>query len=234
MTTGDELRPLGRDEVRAIDREAADRLGLPTLVLMENAGRGAAEFLRERAGGGPCRVVVLCGPGNNGGDGAVVARHLDAWGWPVRVVWTAPADRLRGDPAVQRGILEKAGIAQEHDDGSIDPAAAIAGADRVVDGLLGTGLTRAVEGRLREWIEAVNASGRPALALDLPSGLDCETGGPLGAGGPGGRDGDLRGPEAGLRRARGADYLGAVRVVEIGVPGCLLAPFRRPASGGRP
>src|SRR5947209_7460838 len=89
------VRPLSRDEVRSIDARAAEGLGLPTLVLMENAGRGAAEWLRSRVGGG--RVVVACGPGNNGGDGGVVARHLDGWGVTVKVVWFARADRIAGD-----------------------------------------------------------------------------------------------------------------------------------------
>src|SRR4051794_8321253 len=79
------IRPLSREEARSID-EQAEALGLPTLVLMENAGRGAAEWLRERVDH-PSRVVVACGPGNNGGDGGVLGRHLDGWGWPVRVVW---------------------------------------------------------------------------------------------------------------------------------------------------
>src|ERR1700726_360961 len=101
------LRPLARDEVRGIDARAADEFKIPTLVLMENAGRGAAEALRDHLADGPARVLILCGPGNNGGDGGVVARHLDAWGYAVRVVWFADPARLRGDAAVQWGILER-------------------------------------------------------------------------------------------------------------------------------
>jgi NAD(P)H-hydrate epimerase len=98
------IRPLSRAEVRGIDARAAGDLGLPTLVLMENAGRGAAAWLAGRAAP-QTRVLILCGPGNNGGDGGVLARHLDAWGYPVRVVWFASADRLQGDAAVQWRIL---------------------------------------------------------------------------------------------------------------------------------
>src|SRR5579871_781604 len=98
------LRPLSRAEVRSIDARAAEELGLPTLVLMENAGRGAAERLRARLREGD-RVALACGPGNNGGDGGVVARHLDAWGHPVRVVWFADPAGLRGDAATQHSIL---------------------------------------------------------------------------------------------------------------------------------
>jgi len=85
------IRPLSREEVRSIDARAAGELGLPTLVLMENAGRGAAEWLRGRLGERG-RAVIACGPGNNGGDGGVVARYLDAWGFEVRVAWFARAD----------------------------------------------------------------------------------------------------------------------------------------------
>ncbi len=108
-----DIRPLSRDEVRGIDARAADELGLPTLVLMENAGRGAAAWLRDHIGDPQGRpVLIACGRGNNGGDGGVVARHLDAWGFAVRVVWLARADGLAGEAAVQANILGKAGIEQ--------------------------------------------------------------------------------------------------------------------------
>src|SRR6516165_7347885 len=207
------LRPLSRAEVRRLDVQAAEQLGLPSLLLMENAGRGAAGWLAELAGpippdagGRPCshpasipdpdvprgpaspRVLILCGPGNNGGDGGVVARHLDAWGFAVRVVWFARGDQLRGDAAVQWNILAKSGVEQSawfeaHLAEAIDPAALaplLADADWLVDGLLGTGLSRPVEGPLHSVIEAMNGSGKPIFALDLPSGLDADTGRPLG------------------------------------------------------
>ncbi len=84
---------------------------MPTAILMENAGRGAAKLLRIRQ---PTmrHVLILCGPGNNGGDGGVVARHLDAWGVSVRVVWVAEPSRLKGDAALQWSILERSGVDQ--------------------------------------------------------------------------------------------------------------------------
>jgi NAD(P)H-hydrate epimerase len=220
------IRPLSRDEVRSIDARAADELGLPTIVLMENAGRGAAELLRESAGTATARVLVLCGPGNNGGDGAVVARHLDAWGWPVRVGWAAEPDRLRGDAAVQRSVLGRSGIDQQTiaDPSTIGPE--LEQAEWVVDALLGTGLTREVQGPTRSLIEAVNASGKPVLALDLPSGLDCDTGRPLGLAIRARMTASFVSRKLGFDAPGAADYLGEVRVVEIGVPGLLLDPFR--------
>lgn len=131
------LRAMSRDEIRCLDVQARDMLGLPMSLLMENAGRGAAAWLAEivgaippHAGGRPfslplCdkirdithgpalpKVVILCGPGNNGGDGGVVARHLNAWGFPIRVFWYAHKAQLRDDVALQWKILDKSAIDQ--------------------------------------------------------------------------------------------------------------------------
>jgi NAD(P)H-hydrate epimerase len=223
------LRPMTRDEVRGLDARAAGELGLPTLVLMENAGRGAAAWLRQRAGDTAPRVVVLCGPGNNGGDGGVVARHLDAWGWPVKVAWLAAPERLRGDAAAQWHILARAGIAQESwPDDPLDPArldTLLASADWVVDALLGTGLTRPVEGPLRDAIAGINRAGKPVLALDLPSGLNADTGQPLGAAVRATATATFVAPKQGFSAPGASAYTGVVVVVDIGLPRQLLAPY---------
>ena len=223
------VRPLSREEVRGIDARAAEGLKLPTLVLMENAGRGAAAALRDRRDSG--RVVVACGPGNNGGDGGVVARHLDAWGFDVRVAWFVDPAGLKGDAAVQRDILERSGIASEvigdeAGDGPID--ALWSGAGWVVDGLLGTGLTRPVEGRLARAIASMNRSGRPILALDLPSGLDADTGEPLGIAARATLTATFVGPKLGFGREGAGEFTGEVVVVDIGVPRVILGPFLVP------
>ncbi len=224
-----EVRPLSREEVRGIDARAAEGLGLPTLVLMENAGRGAAALLRDRPGVG--RVVVACGPGNNGGDGGVVARHLDAWGLEVRVAWFADPDRLQGDAATQRDILRRAGIPAEvvgadAEAGRIDDL--WADADWLVDGLLGTGLDRPVEGLMARAIASMNRSGRPVLALDLPSGLDADSGQPLGDAVRAALTATFVAPKLGFGQPGAGAYTGEVVVVEIGVPRVILAPFLRP------
>jgi NAD(P)H-hydrate epimerase len=226
------IRPLSRDEVRGIDARAARELGMPTLILMENAGRGAAACLRESGVATSARGLILCGPGNNGGDGGVVARHLDLWGYPVRVAWFAAADRLRGDAAVQFQILARSGFDQTcwDDEASVTPErldALLAGADWLVDALLGTGLTRPVEGTLRTVIEAMNRSGKPVFALDLPSGLDADTGRPLGVAVRARATATFVAPKLGFA-APGTDaYTGDVAVIDIGVPRAILAPFRK-------
>ncbi len=226
------LRPLTREEVRSIDRLAAGTYGLPTLVLMENAGRGAAEILRREVPA-PARAVIACGMGNNGGDGGVVARHLDAAGYRVTVALFGETGSPSRDASVQIGILSASGVAMATAPAS--PAALdalFAGADWIVDGLLGTGLSRPVEGPLRQAIAAMNRSGRPILALDLPSGLDCDSGEPLGEAVRAAITATFVAPKVGFSRPGASAFTGRVEVVEIGVPRRILGPFAAEAETG--
>ncbi len=228
------VRPLSRAEVRSIDARALEDLGLPGLILMENAGRGAAAWLRGRlesgppAPGRPPRVAILCGPGNNGGDGGVVARHLDAWGFAVRVLWFAQPGRLKGDAAAQAAILGRSGIESAVVPEAAEPdaiAPRFEDADWLVDALLGTGLDRPVEGLMARAIAALNRSGKPILALDLPSGLDADTGLPLGDAVRAEATATFVAPKLGFAAPGASAYTGAVAVVDIGVPRFILAPF---------
>lgn len=148
----------------------ADRLavtaGVPSLVLMENAGRAVTEAVVMRYPRQP--VLVLAGPGNNGGDGYVVARQLSEAGWPVRVLSAAGDRALKGDAAVNAGRW----------DGETQVATpeAIGGGELIVDALLGAGLDRDVIGPMRDLIEAINHAGAPVIAVDVPSGLDGASG----------------------------------------------------------
>lgn len=140
--------------------------GVPSFRLMENAGAAVAEAVRARYPDGP--VLVLCGPGNNGGDGFVAARNLSDRGREVRVALFGPRDRLKGDAAFFAGLW----------DGPVEVARpdGIRGAAVIVDALLGAGLDRDVEGALAEIIEAINGARVPVVAVDVPSGLDGATG----------------------------------------------------------
>jgi NAD(P)H-hydrate epimerase len=256
------LRPLSRAEVRALDRLASDELGLPSLVLMENAGHGAASFLAElvealhlaadgrRFGAMPSaqnhdiahgpslpKVLILCGPGNNGGDGGVVARHLDAWAFNVCVIWFTQSNALHGDAAIQWSILQRSGMDQsawfdtraDKSNRGLDELAVLLGnADWLVDGLLGTGLSRPVEGPLRDLIELMNKSGKPILALDLPSGLDADTGEPLGMAVRATATATFVAAKKGFSTASAATYTGRVAIIDIGLPRRLLEPFHLP------
>ncbi len=178
---------MSRDEVRAVDRWAIEEIGLPGIALMENAGRSCAEFLLDQLG--PKRtscVCVFCGAGNNGGDGYVIARHLRNAGCSVRVVLCADRAKVRGDARVNLDVLCALGeTIEEVDPGRPDAADRVAslaqGADVVVDALFGTGLQGTLREDCRRLVDAINALRIPILAVDIPSGLDCDTGLPLGA-----------------------------------------------------
>jgi len=177
---------MSRDEVRAVDAWAIDVIGVPGVVLMENAGRGCAELILEKLKDvDDPKVCVFCGTGNNGGDGYVIARHLLNAGLKVRVVVCGRREKVAGDARVNLDILERLGYTVE----LLDPGAEGAethvrelavDADMVVDALFGTGLQGPLRADYRALVEAINALERVILAVDIPSGLDCDTGQPLG------------------------------------------------------
>lgn len=171
---------LTRKEVRDYDAQAIVA-GIPGIVLMENAGRGATELLMSLGVSGA--VAIVCGKGNNGGDGFVMARHLACAGKSASVELVADPDELRGDARIAFQPLRALGIpVLRVDSGSIDAfARRLAGADWIVDALLGTGTAGDIRPPFDQVIEAMNAAGRKILAVDLPSGLDTDTGEPLGA-----------------------------------------------------
>jgi ADP-dependent NAD(P)H-hydrate dehydratase / NAD(P)H-hydrate epimerase len=153
-------------EMYAADRYAAEH-GIPTLTLMESAGRAVAdEVLRLKPK--PCPVVVLCGPGNNGGDGFVVARLLKARGWPVRLALLGERGALKGDAAFQS--------VQYADEVEPLAPAVLDGAELVVDAMYGAGLSRPLEGAARETVIALNAHPATVVAVDVPSGLHGDLG----------------------------------------------------------
>jgi NAD(P)H-hydrate epimerase len=168
---------LNREQSRLVDRLAAEEFGLSGLVLMENAGRGVADVLCGLGIAGP--VVICCGKGNNAGDGFVIARHLDLRGHAVRVLlWAEPAE-LTGDAAVNFQILQKIAVPIEIFGDRRDPerlAELLADAAWIVDALLGTGARGEPRPPLDAVIDQLNAAAAPKLAVDLPSGLDCDTG----------------------------------------------------------
>jgi NAD(P)H-hydrate epimerase len=175
-----------RDQVRAFDGFAINELGVPGVVLMENAGRSCAELIKEKLGCGGRKVCIFCGTGNNGGDGHVIARHLRNKGIEVVVVVCGNRERIKGDAKINLDILERLGQKIEWLDPSDGDAAANVReygvwADMIVDALFGTGLRGQVSEEYRELIEVVNSLGKPIVAVDIPSGLDCDTGEPLGA-----------------------------------------------------
>jgi len=155
------LPPISSRQVREVDALASERFGIGVDWLMEAAGWQVARLVDQRA-------TVVCGVGNNAGDGLAAARHLHRWG-RLAGVCCIDADRLGGPAALERDALRKLGVELSAD-------LRFERAEVIVDAIFGTGLSRAPEGRFAEWIEAVNASGKRVIAVDVPSGLDADSG----------------------------------------------------------
>jgi NAD(P)H-hydrate epimerase len=218
--------PISREAVREIERRAIAELGLPGVVLMENAGRSTAELLLRLGVAG--RVVICCGKGNNGGDGFVIARHLDIAGVATRVLLFCNPGDVTGDAAINLRVLQVAGFSIREFSNSPDAnevADELAAADWIVDALLGTG----TRGDIREpyatairAISARHAAGVKVLAVDLPSGLDCDIGRPLGPCVVADHTATFVGPKLGFSAVGAAKFTGEVHVIGIGMPRALV------------
>ncbi|MHC4716392.1 MAG: NAD(P)H-hydrate epimerase, partial [Planctomycetota bacterium] len=174
-----ESRSLSRRQVRDVDRRAIEQWGVPGVVLMENAGRGAADAIEEFLGGveGTSGAVVA-GGGNNGGDGFVIARHLTLRGATCVVFLVADPESLRGDAATNYAVLPHVNVEVRRVTGDrvASLSASLAGFGLVVDAVGGTGISGPLRGDAAAVVGQINAAGRPVVAVDSPTGLDCDTG----------------------------------------------------------
>lgn len=202
---------LTTDEMYAADQAAA-AAGIPGPILMENAGWQVARAIRQRFA--PRHVVVLCGPGNNGGDGFVAARYLRDWGWPVRLALLGEVGQLKGDAALM--------AARWH--GRVEPLTTdlLARRPLVIDALFGAGLARPLEGPARAMVEALNAGDHDVVAVDVPSGLDGNTGLVQGAAPQARLTVTFFRPKLGHALVPGRLLCGELVVAEIGIPAAVL------------
>ena len=215
-----------RDEIRAFDRTCIEDLSVPGVVLMENAGRQIAEVVREDVGLEPVpHVVILAGRGNNGGDGFVVARHLSIYGVSAKVLLIGRRDEVRGDAHTNLKILEAMDADLEVLEGPDEEVVArcqqvLKVADVIVDGLLGTGTQGEIRPPLDGIIEAINANRDHAdvFAIDIPSGLDCDTGRPLGPTVRAKATVTMAAVKRGFSAEGAEAYTGRVILADIGVP----------------
>ncbi|HEY3302277.1 MAG TPA: NAD(P)H-hydrate dehydratase [Candidatus Binatia bacterium] len=207
-------------EMRELDRLTIEKHGVPSLALMERAGEAIAAALVERFGkaakGG---VLVVCGKGNNGGDGLVVARRLKKKSIPCAVVLLARKDELSPDAAENlRAYLKVKGTVVEAGANSLAPLRQrLKGKKLVVDAVLGTGLKEEVRGVYAEAIALINSSGLPVVAADVPSGLDSDSGKPLGASVKAKMTVALGYPKLGEVIYPGVSYAGELVVADIGI-----------------
>ena len=160
-------------EMREIDRVTTEKYGVPSLSLMENAGTGVAQFILERYPDAK-RITVVCGKGNNGGDGFVIARKLHDAGRVVEVILLARGDELKGDAAAMFQNLRAASV-ETSQQLTAEFSRAMARCDLIVDAILGTGFKPPVKGLYAEAIAAINQSGKPVVAVDIPSGAESDS-----------------------------------------------------------
>jgi len=217
---------LSAAEMRAFDEKTINEIGLPGAVLMENAGRAVAEVVENEVApgrelGNSLLVAVICGSGNNGGDGYVIARCLNEWGIHAEVFLAAPEEKIRGDAALHLGVYKKLSfpLASIADEQSLRAKSeAIQRAPVVVDCLFGTGLSRIVGGHYRDVIEMMKDARGKIICVDVPSGVCADTGRVLGVA----VRGELTISMAFLKRAHvcapGFIHCGEIVVAEIGIP----------------
>ena len=214
---------MSREEVRRVDAWAIQEIGVPGVVLMENAGRSCADLaIQKLAIVAHPRVCIFCGVGNNGGDGYVIARHLLNAGVPTRVVLCGDPSKVQGDARINMDILMRLGHPVEHVDAhGEDTVAQVQAFGRdaslIVDALFGTGLHGELRREYRAIVESLNALGRPILAVDIPSGLDCDTGRPLGAAIRAAYTVTFVAVKKGFLASDAANYTGELHVASIGV-----------------
>jgi NAD(P)H-hydrate epimerase len=223
---------LTREQSRQLDRRAIDECGIPGMVLMENAGRGTVDVLERLGISGP--VVILCGKGNNAGDGFVIARHLEIRGHAAKVLLLFPPSELTGDAATNFAILETTNVpivelAAERAGSSPTPdvlmnqlAQNARGADWLVDAMLGTGARGEPRPPFDAAIDWMNAQPARKLAVDLPSGLDCDTGEPAVHTVRADHTCTFAAMKIGFTKSAAKEFTGTIHVCDVGVPPRLL------------
>lgn len=223
----DPTMKLTREQSRQVDTYATEKLEMSSLVLMENAGRGCVDLLESQGINGP--VALLCGKGNNGGDGFVIARHLIIRGYEVRVLVVSHLQDLKGDALVNCELLKQAGV-------SITPIASKAGTmplaeilsqnasdcDWIVDALLGTGIEGPPRPPYDKLIEWINSEPGKKLAVDVPSGLDCNTGEPAPTTVVADVTATFVATKVGYDTEKAKRHLGQLHVLDIGLPPSLV------------
>ncbi|MBI5834849.1 MAG: NAD(P)H-hydrate dehydratase [Armatimonadetes bacterium] len=219
------IKLLTAAEMRELDRATIEDHGLAGVVLMEHAGRAVAEAARDLAGGAGRHITLVCGKGNNGGDGFVAARWLLRWGFVPEVFLVGDPESVQGDARTNLNLLLRAGSGVEtlaEEAHLVLLTGSLRRAVVVVDALLGTGLTGPPGGVVGGAIRTVNAGGRPVLAVDLPSGLNADSGEVYDPHIEAVRTVTFGAYKRGLALQPGADCAGEVSVIDIGLPTALL------------
>ena len=220
------MRPLSCEQVRRLDKLAIGSIGISGAVLMENAGRGITDAIGDYLGGGldGKSVGIVAGGGNNGGDGFVVARHVMIRRGRAVVFLVTPADKITGEAAANLAVLKALGgeVRDATGEALADLSESLATFDLLVDAIGGTGITGELRGDLAEAVGQINAAGRPIVAVDIPTGLDCDTGTAPGEAVRAVMTVTMVARKIGFDAPGAAEFTGKVVVVDIGVPPELL------------
>ena len=218
------MRAVSSREMREIDRRSAEEFGIPAETLMENAGAAVARETLDllKLSSPPWKAAVLCGGGNNGGDGLAAARLLHRETVVVSVVLLKPHESLQGAAASNFARMKSEGVPWTESPAGERLRAILEQSQVAVDALLGTGFRGPLKKEFADAIEALNACGRPVIAVDVPSGLDADTGRP---GGPCVRAAatvTMGAPKTGFLEPSAGEWLGRLVVADIGFPPELL------------
>lgn len=205
-------------QMRRMEKEAEKKYGISTLILMENAGRSVAEAIARHYPDKNKRILILCGKGNNGGDGFVAARHLVNGGYPVRVLFWGDVSRLSPDAGRNYEIVRSMRIGLVPNPPKDRLKLLLGGQDVLVDALFGTGLKRNLEEPYLGVIRAVNDAGKPVVSVDLPSGIDADNGEVRGAAVKARVTVALAFIKKGLTRGDGPRHAGRILIGDIGLP----------------
>lgn len=216
---------LDRKKARELDQRAIEVLGIPSILLMESAGRGIAEFILSRSIQG--KIVICCGKGNNAGDGFVVSRYLNHHHIPAHILLFANPSTLKGDAKINYNIALKTGlpitvVTEESTHPTLLPT--LTEQDWIIDAIFGTGLQGEVNTFYSQVIQAMNESRASMIAIDIPSGLDCDTGEPLGVAVKAVYTLTIACYKKGFTAPRATEYLGKVHVIDIGISKLLEYP----------
>lgn len=208
---------LSVQQIYNLDRVAEKKFLIPSLILMENAGRETAEFIRKLSKGKTTKVVIFCGPGKNGGDGFVCARYLHIWGFKVNVIVFVPYNRYSGNTLTNYKIIKKLGVNIQKFKYERTKRL-ISKCDIIVDAIFGIGLSRNVEGVFYDAIQLINSSRKIVVSVDIPSGLDANTGKVLGISVVANYTITMGTLKIGFKPPTAKTYLGKVKVIDIGYP----------------
>lgn len=216
------MRTISVAQAQAFDRFAQEKLGIPSLILMENAGRGVAEeaiviVRNARRVMRNANVAIVCGVGNNGGDGLVAARHLLNAGIKVNVCIVGKLSKLKPDPKTNYSILKKMGLKIRGVEKGGEGVRGLKKADLIIDAIFGIGLKSEVRRPYSDIINLLNRSRKPILAVDVPSGLDADSGKVLGTAIKAKRTVTFVASKKGFAKVDGPRCCGKIVVRDIGV-----------------